>query len=47
MKKILTGNVRHGGGKRAKDIIEAISGYEADTIVLTECRCNQVGRASI
>jgi exonuclease III len=39
--KILTLNIRHGGGNRVKGIIARIANHNADTIVLTEFRENK------
>ena len=36
--KLLTWNIRHGGGTRIARIVEEISAYDADVIALTEFR---------
>ena len=39
--KIVTWNIRHGGGKRVKDIVGMIGSYsEVDVFIITEFRNN-------
>lgn len=41
--KILTLNVRHGGGKRAEQILQHVGAEKTDVVVLTEYRSNTTG----
>ena len=41
--RLLTWNIRAGGGKRLPPILAAISGHEADVLVLTEYRSGEAG----
>ena len=41
--RLLTWNIRAGGGKRLAPILAAISGHEADVLVLTEYRSGEAG----
>lgn len=45
MTKILTWNIRQGGGSRLGKILSTIDGHAADVIVLTEFRNNRQGQA--
>ena len=41
--RILSGNIRHGGGSRIGRIQEVISGHSPDVLVLPEFRNNPAG----
>src|SRR5580765_7918495 len=43
--RILTMNIRHGGGRRVARIVSFIAPLSADTVVLTEYRANEKGRS--
>lgn len=43
MKKIITWNIRHGGGTRVSQLAETILKQNADIIVLTEYKNNRYG----
>ena len=43
MHKIITWNIRHGGGTRTDNILHSISNHNADTVILTEFRNNKSG----
>ena len=45
MTRILTWNIRHGGGTRVTAILDVLSGHSPDVIVLTEFRNNEPGRS--
>ena len=41
--KIMTFNIRHGGGTREKEILESVLKNSPDTVIFSECRENKNG----